>query len=104
MALSNGDNGNVVVFFEAADDDTTGDPYTVVSDQRGYYLYCAGTLDGGTVDLQMQIDTYDWVTIEGSEFTEPGVKFLEGISNGAKLRGRLLGTSAGANATLIMTK
>lgn len=104
MTLPFGDNGNVVVFFEGVDDDTVGDAYPIISDKRGHYLYCAGNLDGGTVDIQMQIDTYDWVTVEGSEFTGPGVKFLEGMGNGVKLRGRLTGTAAAANATLIMTK
>lgn len=97
-----GDQGNVVVLFEGQASDATSAEYVLTGDKKGHYVTVNGNFGGGTLTLEMQI-AGNWAKIDGGEFTEAGVKFLEGNGSSKRIRAVLSGSS-GASLNVGVTK
>lgn len=97
-----GNQGNVTVLFENQVADATGTGFVLVENSRGHYISVTGDLNGGTVQIEMEI-AGNWGAVDGGLFDALGVRFLVGCGKGKKLRAVLAGGSGAADVTVAVT-
>ena len=97
-----GDQGSTFRIFDDETANTTSTEMVLTSGNQRYILV-SGDLGGGDLDIQMALTKDEFVSIDGGAFTELGARLLDGIPQGARLRG-VLANSTAANLTVEITK